>query len=116
MKTNKQYHKATAGWFTWSGHRGRLSYLGSIGCLVVVGILLPMIFSALTMSDTNTILINLSIGLIIAGLLSYPITVQRIRDVVGSNNLYILSSLVATVVLPFVVFLWLVFPGRQGAK
>ena len=84
--------------------------------LVVVGILLPMIFSALTMSDTNTILINLSIGLIIAGLLSYPITVQRIRDVVGSNNLYILSSLVATVVLPFVVFLWLVFPGRQGAK
>ena len=115
-KIVKQYHTATAGWFTWQGHRARLSFLGAVGALLVLGVVLPALIAILTLQDQTGIMAMLMVGVIIAGLLSYPMTVQRIRDVVGSNNLYILSSLVATVLLPFVVFLWLVFPGREEAK
>ena len=114
-KTIKQYHTATAGWFTWQGHRARLSFLGAVGALLVLGLVLPALIAVLTMQDQTGIMAMLMVSVIIAGLLSYPMTVQRIRDVVGSNNFYILACLIATMFIPFVILIWFIFPSREVA-
>ena len=114
-KIVKQYHTATAGWFTWQGHRARLSFLGAVGALLVLGVVLPALIAILTLQDQTGIMAILMVGVIIAGLLSYPMTVQRIRDVVGSNNFYILASLIATMFIPFVILIWFIFPSREVA-
>ena len=106
---DRAWHPGWAGWYTWGGRRGRLSYLGATLLVgLAVGIVAAVLagFAGIGAEGRSTALTLAALaGLAVAGLAAFVawvcILAQRLRDigmpVVPTMVAYVLASLVASV-------------------